>query len=72
MATIAPPGPQSQGARGRALEGDHLVAAYGLVHSSGNLSWRIDDERMLVTASKTWMAELTPEAVAAVRRAASV
>lgn len=46
------------------------VAAYGLVRcSSGNLSWRVDDERLLVTASQGWMADLTPDQVAVCRLA---
>jgi len=44
------------------------VAAYGLVRcSSGNLSWRVDGERLLVTANKAWMADLTREQVAVCR-----
>ncbi|MFW6162390.1 MAG: class II aldolase/adducin family protein [Planctomycetota bacterium] len=44
------------------------VAACGLVRcSSGNLSWRVDDERMLVTASQAWMADLAPRQVAVCR-----
>jgi ribulose-5-phosphate 4-epimerase/fuculose-1-phosphate aldolase len=40
------------------------VGAMGLARcSSGNLSWRIDGERMLVTASKAWMADLTADQV---------
>jgi len=36
------------------------VAAHGLVRcSSGNLSWRIDDECMLVTSSRSWMEKIT-------------
>jgi len=46
------------------------VAACGLVRcSSGNLSWRIDDERLLVTASGSWMADLTADQVALCRLA---
>ena len=46
------------------------VAPYGLVQcSSGNLSWRIDDERLLVTASRSWMADLTAGQVAVCRLA---
>lgn len=52
------------------VEAARRVGAYGLVRcSSGNLSWRIDGERMLVTASKAWMAELTPEQVVVCRLA---
>jgi ribulose-5-phosphate 4-epimerase/fuculose-1-phosphate aldolase len=46
------------------------VAAYGLVRcSSGNLSWRIDDQRLLVTASRSWMADLAADQVALCRLA---
>ena len=44
------------------------VAAHGLVRcGSGNLSWRVDAERLLVTANKAWMADLTAERVALCR-----
>jgi ribulose-5-phosphate 4-epimerase/fuculose-1-phosphate aldolase len=44
------------------------VGAMGLARcSSGTLSWRIDDERMLVTASKAWMADLTADQVVVCR-----
>ncbi|MFW6133025.1 MAG: class II aldolase/adducin family protein, partial [Planctomycetota bacterium] len=44
------------------------VAAYGLVRcSSGNLSRRLDDERMLISASRTWLADLTAEGVSICR-----
>jgi len=46
----------------------HRVALYGLVRcSSGNLSWRVDKEHMLVTATHTWMADLTKEQIAVFR-----
>jgi len=35
--------------------------------SSGNLSWRIDDNRALLTASRSWMAELTADQVVVCR-----
>ena len=41
---------------------------YGLMRcSSGNLSWRLDDERMLVKSSRAWMADLTPEDISICR-----
>ena len=41
------------------------VASYGLVRSSsGNLSWRVNEEYMLITATKSWMGELTGEQIA--------
>jgi ribulose-5-phosphate 4-epimerase/fuculose-1-phosphate aldolase len=44
------------------------TAEYGLVLcGSGNLSWRVDDERMLITASGSWMAELSEDEVAICR-----
>jgi len=40
------------------------AASYGLMQcSSGNLSSRLDGERLLIKASRTWMSELTPEQV---------
>lgn len=40
------------------------VAGHGLVRcSSGNLSQRLDDERLIVSASTTWLADLTPEQI---------
>lgn len=42
----------------------HAVATHGLVRcSSGNLSWRLDDSRFLVTASGSWMETITPSEV---------
>ena len=44
----------------------HKVAQYGLIScSSGNLSWRIEPDTALLSASGAWLAELTPEQVAA-------
>jgi len=44
----------------------HKVAQYGLVScSSGNLSWRTGPDTALLSASGSWLAELTPEQVAA-------
>lgn len=44
------------------------AGAQGLMRcSSGNMSRRIDEERMLVSASGSWMAELTAEQVTVVR-----
>ena len=44
----------------------HKVAEYGLVScSSGNLSWRVEPDTALLSASGAWLAELTPEQVAA-------
>ncbi len=46
----------------------HKAADYGLVRcSSGNMSWRIDEERMLVSASGSWMKEITPNQVTVCR-----
>ena len=46
----------------------HRVADYGLLRcSSGNLSWRIDKERMLVTATRSWLADLNADDVAVLR-----
>ncbi len=44
------------------------MAEYGLVLcGSGNLSWRLDNERMLITTSNSWMAHLSKENVAVCR-----
>ncbi len=49
---------------GTFVEACHRVAAHRLVRcSSGNLSWRLDDSRFLVTASGSWMASITPDQV---------
>lgn len=41
---------------------------YGLMKcSSGNMSWRVDAERMLVTATRTWLADLRPDQIAVLR-----
>lgn len=46
----------------------HRVASHGLVRSSsGNLSWRVSEECMLITATRSWMGELTREQVAVCR-----
>jgi ribulose-5-phosphate 4-epimerase/fuculose-1-phosphate aldolase len=46
----------------------HRVASFGLVRcSSGNLSWRVNEEYMLITATRSWMAEITREQVAVCR-----
>lgn len=46
----------------------HKVAAYGLVRcSSGNLSLRLDENRMLVTGTQTWMADITAHQIAECR-----
>jgi len=44
------------------------VAAHGLVRcSSGNLSWRIGDDLMLIKPTRTWMGDATRDGVAACR-----
>ncbi len=46
----------------------HTVAGMGLVRcSSGNLSWRVDEEHVLLSGTKTWLSELAPGQVAVVR-----
>jgi ribulose-5-phosphate 4-epimerase/fuculose-1-phosphate aldolase len=46
------------------IETCHLAAARGLLCcSSGNLSQRLDAERMLATASRSWLGRLTREQV---------
>jgi ribulose-5-phosphate 4-epimerase/fuculose-1-phosphate aldolase len=43
----------------------HKVAEYGLLRcSSGNLSWRIEDRLVLLTASRSWLGELDESQVA--------
>ncbi len=42
----------------------HRVAEYGLVRcSSGNLSWRVAPDTLLISASRSWLETLTPEQV---------
>jgi len=44
------------------------VAAHGLVRcSSGNLSWRIGADRMLIKSSRSWLGEMARDAVAVCR-----
>jgi len=46
----------------------HRVARYGLTQcSSGNLSRRIDGERMLISASRSWLGTLRPDQVVVCR-----
>lgn len=46
----------------------HRAAYYGLLRcSSGNMSSRLDDELAMLSASKTWLADLTSEQVAICR-----
>jgi len=49
-------------------EGCRQVAAHGLVRcSSGNLSWRLGADRMLIKSSRSWLGEMTRNAVAVCR-----
>ncbi len=44
------------------VEGCRKVAVHGLVRcSSGNLSWRIGADRMLIKSSRAWLGEMTRE-----------
>jgi ribulose-5-phosphate 4-epimerase/fuculose-1-phosphate aldolase len=46
------------------------AAQRGLMRcSSGNLSWRVDDEHMLVTATRSWASRLTADDVVLMRTA---
>ncbi|MDY6863168.1 MAG: class II aldolase/adducin family protein [Thermodesulfobacteriota bacterium] len=50
------------------ITASHRVAAYSLVRcSSGNLSWRVDDKHMLISASGTWLADIIKDQVAVCR-----
>lgn len=51
------------------VQAAHRVAnRHGLVRcSSGNLSWRVDAERMLISGTRTWLGELRKEQIAVVR-----
>ncbi len=50
------------------VEAAHRTAEHGLVRcSSGNLSWRLNDELCLVTATHSWLGKLMPEQVAICR-----
>ena len=49
-------------------KGCRQVAAHGLVRcSSGNLSWRIGADRMLIKSSRAWLGEMTRDAIAVCR-----
>ena len=44
------------------------VAEHGLVRcSSGDLSWRVDDEHMLVTMTASWMSTMSTDQIAVCR-----
>ena len=46
----------------------HRVAEYGLVIcGSGNLSWRVDDDLILITSTKSWMVNISTDEVAVCR-----
>jgi len=46
----------------RFVQACHLAAGSGLMRcSSGNLSQRIDDDRFLVTSSRSWMGKISPD-----------
>src|SRR4030042_2086494 len=46
------------------------VAEHGLVLcSSGNLSWRLDDEHMLITMTDSWMSTMSKDQIAVCRAA---
>ena len=46
----------------------HSVAAHGLLRcSSGNMSFRLDDNRLLATASRSWMESISAEEVSLCR-----
>jgi len=51
------------------IEACHRAAReHGLVRcNSGNISWRVDAERMLVTGTRTWLGDIRKEQVAVVR-----
>ncbi|MDH4203510.1 MAG: class II aldolase/adducin family protein [Phycisphaerae bacterium] len=57
---------QSESAKKEFVGACHKVAGYGLVScSSGNLSWQIEPDTVLLSASGSWLAELTVGQVAA-------
>ena len=48
--------------------GCHQVAAHRLVRcSSGNMSWRIGADRMLIKSSRSWLGEMTRDTIAVCR-----
>lgn len=50
------------------VAGCRRVVSHGLVRSSsGNLSWRVSEEHMFITATRSWMGELTGEQIAICR-----
>jgi ribulose-5-phosphate 4-epimerase/fuculose-1-phosphate aldolase len=57
---------QNETAIKKFVEACHKAAEYGLVScSSGNLSWRIEPDTALLSATGSWLGELTAEQVAA-------
>lgn len=55
---------------GEFLTASRQAGRRGLMQcSSGNLSWQIDDEHVLVTASRSWMSDLTAEQIVVLRLA---
>ena len=54
----------------RFVDACHRAGAYGLApYSSGNMSWRLGEDHMAVTASGSWLGELRPDHVAVCRLA---
>ena len=52
------------------IRASHRMAQAGLMRfSSGNLSWRIDDTQVFLTASRSWMERLTADDVVTVNLA---
>ena len=50
------------------IEASHDVAARGLVRcSSGNMSLRLDSDRMLITTSRSWMEDLSADDICVCR-----
>ena len=60
--------PEWTGEIARFVEAAHRTAEHGLLRcSSGNLSWRLNDALCLVTATGSWLGNLTPAQVAICR-----
>ena len=50
------------------VEACHRAAGRGLMRcSSGNLSWRVDGDRLLASSSRSWMEDISPAEVSVCR-----
>ena len=58
----------SDGIMRRFIAGCRRAAGYGLMRcSSGNISWRVGDDLLLIKSSRAWLSDLTPDGVSVCR-----